>query len=119
MLTELLREIRKRPGIRLPAATLTALEAYLNGLFEGIESASAGQLPTAETVELWNGFVSYVLESYSPLPRAAGWRRAITFHSFDDASALEDFFELYERYLRERETHDATPPQTPPPEGKV
>ena len=92
---ELLRSIKKRPGMYLGTSSITRLDMLLRGY--NLARREAGIAPTEQEKE-FEGFQSWIQEKYD-IKLGQSWAKIILFYSVDEYEALEKFFELFEEYL--------------------
>ncbi|NEU71427.1 hypothetical protein PI95_002240 [Hassallia byssoidea VB512170] len=92
---EILKGIKKRPGMFLGTSSITKLDMLLRGYSLG--RREVGVPPTKPESE-FSGFQSWIEEKYG-IKTGQSWSKIILFYSIDEHEALQRFFELYEEYL--------------------
>ncbi len=91
---EILKGIKKRPGMFLGTSSITKLDMLLRGYSLGRKEV--GVTPTEPERE-FSGFQSWIQEKYG-INSGQSWSKIILFYSIDDYEALQRFFELFEEY---------------------
>ncbi|MGI8502880.1 MAG: hypothetical protein ACR2LR_17355 [Hassallia sp.] len=91
---EILKGIKKRPGMYLGTSSITRLDMLLRGY--SLSRREVGVPPTEPERE-FEGFQLWVQEKYG-IKTGQSWSKIIIFYSIDEHEALERFFELYEEY---------------------
>ncbi|MEH2095770.1 hypothetical protein [Nostoc sp.] len=97
---EILKGIRKRPGMFLGTNSITRLDMLLRGY--SLARREVGILPTEPERE-FEGFQSWVEEKYG-INSGQSWSKIILFYSVDEYEALHKFFELFEEYLNKNKS---------------
>jgi hypothetical protein len=92
---EILKGIKKRPGIFLGTNSITKLDMLLRGYSLGRKELG---VPPTEPEREFEGFQSWVEEKYG-INSGQSWSKIILFYSVDEHEALQKFFELFEEYL--------------------
>lgn len=92
---DLLKGIKKRPGMYLGTSSITKLDMLLRGC--SLARREVGIAPTNSERE-FAGFQSWLQEKYG-IKTNQSWAKIILFYSIDEQEALGKFFELYEEYL--------------------
>ncbi len=95
---EILKGIKKRPGMYLGRSSITRLDMLLRGY--GLARKEVGVPPT-EPERKFEGFQSWIQEKYG-IKTGQSWSKIILFYSVDEYEALQKFFELFEEYLNMR-----------------
>ncbi|WP_445631049.1 hypothetical protein [Nostoc sp. DSM 114167] len=93
--SEILTNIKKRPGMYLGANSITRLDMLLRGY--SLARREVGVPPTEPERE-FQGFQSWIEEKYG-ISSGESWSKIILFYSVDEHEALQKFFELFEEYL--------------------
>ncbi|MCV3212369.1 hypothetical protein OGM63_02290 [Plectonema radiosum NIES-515] len=91
---EILKGIKKRPGMFLGTSSITKLDMLLRGYSLGRKEVG---VPPTKPEREFSGFQSWVQEKYE-IKSGQSWAKIILFFSIDDYEALQRFFELYEEY---------------------
>ena len=89
-LYELLKEIKKRPGLYLGRASLERLYAFING-YKHQDSYSAVQ------TDCLDGFQKYVEKTYN-IHTDHNWASIIQFFSITEEEAFDKFYELLDEF---------------------
>ncbi|MEH2325380.1 MAG: hypothetical protein V7K32_17835 [Nostoc sp.] len=92
---EILKGIKKRPGMFLGTSSITKLDMLLRGY--SLARREVGVPPTEPERE-FECFQSWVQEKYG-INSGQSWSKIILFYSVDEHEALQRFFELFEEYL--------------------
>jgi len=92
---EILKGIKKRPGMFLGNRSITKLDMFLRGYSLGRKEVG---VPPTEPEREFEGFQSWVEEKYG-INSGQSWSKIILFYSVDEHEALQKFFELFEEYL--------------------
>jgi hypothetical protein len=92
---EILKGIKKRPGMFLGTSSITKLDMVLRGY--SLARREVG-IPPTEPEREFEGFQSWIEEKYG-INSGQSWSKIILFYSVDEHEALEKFFELFEEYL--------------------
>ncbi|MEH2281950.1 MAG: hypothetical protein V7K90_11585 [Nostoc sp.] len=92
---EILKGIKKRPGMFLGTSSITKLDMLLRGYSLGRREVG---VPPTEPEREFEGFQSWVQEKYG-INSGQSWSKIILFYSVDEHEALHKFFELFEEYL--------------------
>jgi hypothetical protein len=86
-----LDKMRKRPGMYLGEATITALSNFISGFYEGCNY----QIPDSPSFEGFNDFVG----KYYGKHTTAGWKNLILAgHYGNEAEAITQFYELLDEF---------------------
>lgn len=105
---DLLKGIKKRPGMYLGTASITRLEMLLRGC--SLARREVGIPPTKAERE-FEGFQSWIQEKYG-IKSGQSWSKIILFYSIDEQEALGKFFELFEEYLNRNKSSEANESRT-------
>ncbi|MCW5316268.1 hypothetical protein GTQ43_21350 [Nostoc sp. KVJ3] len=92
---EILKGIKKRPGMFLGTSSITKLDMLLRGYSL---ARREGGIPPTEPEREFEGFQSWIQEKYG-INSGQSWSKIILFYSVDEYEALQKFFELFEEYL--------------------
>ncbi|AFY41198.1 hypothetical protein [Nostoc sp. PCC 7107] len=92
---EILKGVKKRPGMFLGSSSITKLDMVLRGA--SLARREAGVAPT-KSEKSFEGFQSWIQEKYG-IKTGQSWAKIILFYSIDEYEALQKFFELYEEYI--------------------
>ncbi|AVH65880.1 hypothetical protein [Nostoc sp. 'Peltigera membranacea cyanobiont' N6] len=99
---EILKGIRKRPGMFLGTSSITRLDMLLRGY--SLARREVGVPPTEPERE-FEGFQSWVEDKYG-INSGQSWAKIILFYSVDEYEALHKFFELFEEYLHQNKSSE-------------
>lgn len=91
---ELLKGVKKRPGMYLGTNSVTKLDMVLRGYSLARREVD---VPPTESEREFEGFQSWVQDKYG-IKTGQSWSKIILFYSIDDYEALQRFFELFEEY---------------------
>ncbi|MEH1946877.1 MAG: hypothetical protein V7K77_07955 [Nostoc sp.] len=97
---EILKGVKKRPGMFLGTNSITRLDMLLRGY--SLARREVGVPPTEPERE-FEGFQSWVEEKYG-IKSGQSWSKIILFYSVDESEALQKFFELFEEYMNRNKT---------------
>ncbi|MFB2973041.1 hypothetical protein ACE1CD_29110 [Aerosakkonema sp. BLCC-F183] len=98
-LYNLLQRIKERPGMYLGRCSITRLSMLLMGY--SIARGDLG-LPTTEQEQEFEKFQEWIAKRYN-ITSSHGWDSIILFYSADERDALDNFFNLFEKFQnRER-----------------
>jgi hypothetical protein len=86
--------IRPRPAMYLGYRSIIALDAFVTGW-------SVGKTGDIEDGGLLQEFSKWLAQQHG-ITSSQNWARIIHFYSQDDVDALDNFFDSYDRFLRER-----------------
>ncbi|BDA68919.1 hypothetical protein RIVM261_016740 [Rivularia sp. IAM M-261] len=91
---EMIQRIKQRPGMFLGQSSITRLRSFLDGY-----TASRQDLGLSVTEEeiKFSQFQSWVQERFK-ITSSHGWDSIILFYSADEKDALNNFFELFEKF---------------------
>ena len=93
-LYEILQEIKKRPGIFLGRSSITRLRSFLDGYIAAREDLG---LPRTDQETEFNNFQDWIQKRYN-ITSSHGWDSIILFYSADERDALDNFFQLFEKF---------------------
>jgi hypothetical protein len=93
-LYDLLQRIKERPGMYLGRCSITRLSMLLMGY--GLARGELG-LPVTEQEKEFGGFQDWIQERFK-ITSNHGWDSIILFFSADERAALDNFFNLFERF---------------------
>jgi hypothetical protein len=94
-LYNLLQRIKQRPGMYLGRCSITRLRSLLDGY--GMARMELG-LPRTDQESKFDGFQEWIQKKYN-ITSSHGWDSIILFYSADEKDALNNFFELFEKFL--------------------
>ncbi|WP_375469823.1 hypothetical protein [uncultured Nostoc sp.] len=97
---DILKGIKKRPGMYLRTSPITELDMLLRGYSLSRKEVS---VPPTEPEREFEGFQSWVQEKYG-IKSGQSWSKIILFYSVDEHEALYKFFELFEEYLNKNKS---------------
>ncbi len=92
---EILKGIKKRPGMFLGTNSITRLDMVLRGTSQARREVG---IPPTDPESKFEDFKSWIEEEYK-IDSGQSWAKIILFRSMDEHEALERFFELFEEYL--------------------
>lgn len=92
---ELLSKIKKRPELYVGQRSLSLLQAYLNGWLNRDEKSVTDS-------ELIGGFQEWIQKKHN-IRSTQSWAQIILFYSISEYDALDNFFKLFDEFLKERE----------------
>lgn len=92
---ELIFKMKRRPELYIGARSLSLLQAYINGWIDRSED-------TLPDVHLIGRFQDWIEQKYN-VEASQSWANIILFYSVDERDALDNFFRLFEKFLREQE----------------
>ena len=93
-LYEMLQRIQQRPGMFLGKPSITRLKSFLDGYIASRQDLSLAT--TQEEIE-FDKFQTWVQERFQ-IESSHGWDSIILFYSADEKDALNNFFELLEKF---------------------
>ncbi|MDJ0733197.1 MAG: hypothetical protein QNJ47_03775 [Nostocaceae cyanobacterium] len=93
-LYEMLKRIQQRPGMFLGKPSITRLKSFLDGYIASRQDLSLAT--TQEEIE-FDKFQTWVQERFQ-IESSHGWDSIILFYSADEKDALNNFFELLEKF---------------------
>lgn len=93
-LYEMLERIKQRPGMFLGNCSITRLRAFLDGYMGSREDL--GLPPTQQELE-FNQFQEWIQTKFK-ITSSHGWDSIILFYSADERDALNNFFELFDKF---------------------
>ncbi len=96
-IVQLLKEIRKRPGMYIGKRSAVGLLLYLEGWMHGIGNVSDAAVMTE--------FQHWVADRFG-IATNHSWAGIITFHSEDNVEAFEEFWKLFDEYLAARSAEE-------------
>lgn len=97
-LYEMLNRIKQRPGMFLGNCSITRLRAFLDGYMGA--RADLG-LPLTQQEQEFNSFQEWIQTRFK-ITSSQGWERIILFYSSDEKNALNNFFDLFESFVNEK-----------------
>ena len=99
---EILKGIKKRPGMFLGTSSITKLDMVLRGT--SLARREVGVPPTEPERE-FEGFHLWIEEKYG-IKSGQSWSKIILFYSIDEYDGLQKFFELFEEYLNSNKSSE-------------
>lgn len=91
----LLEAIRKRPAMYLGSCYISCLKSYLDGW-------SARDFDSISDAQLMSDFQDWIVGKFK-VKTSHSWNSIILFYSQDESAALNDFFDLFDEFLSERD----------------
>jgi hypothetical protein len=95
-LYDMLQNIKQRPGMYLGKCSITRLSMLLTGY--SMARTELG-LPVTEQEKEFGGFQDWIQKRYK-ITSTHGWDSIILFYSADERDALNNFFELFEKFRK-------------------
>ena len=95
-LYQLLEKIKKRPSMYLGKAEITNLRSYISGYL--IAKRELGIIPSEQEQE-FNQFTNWIKQKFN-ISSQQSWDKIILFYSEDEKLALENFFELFNEFIK-------------------
>lgn len=95
-LYDLLQRIKQRPGMYLGRRSITRLSMLLMGY--SLARNELG-LPITKQEKEFGGFQEWIQEKFK-ITSSHGWDSIILFYSADETDALDNFFQLFEQFLK-------------------
>ncbi|MFB2923661.1 hypothetical protein [Aerosakkonema funiforme] len=93
-LYNLLARIKQRPGMYLGKCSITRMRMLLDGY--GMARSELGLPRTKQQCE-FDKFQDWIQERFK-ITSSHGWDSIILFHSADERDALDNFFNLFEKF---------------------
>ncbi|NJL61390.1 MAG: hypothetical protein HC903_05610 [Methylacidiphilales bacterium] len=93
-LYNLLQSIKKRPGMYLGKCSISRLRSFLDGYMLARQEFG---LPTTQEETDFDKFQEWIQERFK-IESSHGWDSIILFYSADERDALDNFFELVEKF---------------------
>jgi hypothetical protein len=93
-LYEMLQNIQQRPGMYLGKCSITRFRSFLDGYMASRQDLG---LPLTEQELEFEKFQDWVQERFD-IKSSQGWDSIILFYSADEKDALNNFFELFEKF---------------------
>ena len=90
-----LKKIKERPGLYLGRKSLMLLDAFLGGY-----SICCYDLEKKIEADIFDGFQEYIQQRYN-IRSTQSWAKIIDFYSLSDEEAFDNFYNLYEEFLKE------------------
>ena len=91
---KMLQNMKKRPGMYLGKCSITRLKSFLDGYIAARQDLG---FPLTEQERHFEKFQEWIQERFE-LKSSHGWDSIILFYSADEKDALNNFFELLERF---------------------
>ncbi|MBW4635363.1 MAG: hypothetical protein KME30_26765 [Iphinoe sp. HA4291-MV1] len=93
-LYEMLQSIKQYPGMYLGKSSITCLKSFLDGYTAARQDLG---LSLTEQERQFEKFQEWIQERFE-MKSSHGWDSIILFYSADEKDALNNFFELFERF---------------------
>ncbi|AFZ23136.1 hypothetical protein Cylst_0809 [Cylindrospermum stagnale PCC 7417] len=97
-LYEMLERIKQRPGMFLGNCSITRLRAFLDGYMGSREDLG---LPATQQELEFNQFQEWIQTRFK-ITSSHGWDSIILFYSADERDALNNFFELFDKFRNDQ-----------------
>lgn len=97
VLYDLIRNIQKRPAMYLGRASVSNLRTFLAGYCFARRQLGIPQTPQEQQ---FSEFPTWIQQKFN-LTSNQTWDRIVIFFSQDDRTALEQFFQLFDEFVRE------------------
>jgi hypothetical protein len=92
---DLLQKIKKRPAMYLGRHSIFSLQAYLDGYYYARRELG---VPLTEEESEFQEFQKWMRERFN-VETGQLWASILLFHSADERSAVDRFFNLFEEFL--------------------
>jgi hypothetical protein len=96
-LYNLLKKIQKRPAMYLGKNSIFSLQAFLDGYYFARREMG---IPLTEQESEFQTFLQWIREKFN-VETGQLWSSIILFHSADEKSAVERFFNLFEEFSQD------------------
>jgi hypothetical protein len=93
---QLIDRIKKRPGMYLGKPSIIRLKSFLDGYMGAREDLG---FPLTEQEEKFNYFQEWIQTRFK-ITSSHSWADSILFYSADDKEALNQFFELFDQFIK-------------------
>jgi hypothetical protein len=93
-LYEMLQRIKQRPGMFLGTCSITRFKSFLDGYMSARQDFG---LPVTEQEKQFDQFQEWIQQRFD-IKSSHAWDSIILFHSADERDALNNFFELFEKF---------------------
>jgi Trp operon repressor len=94
-LYDLLQKIKKRPAMYLGRHSIFSLQAYLDGYYYARRELG---VPLTEQESEFQEFLKWIRERFN-VETGQLWSSILLFHSTDERSAIDRFFNLFEEFI--------------------
>lgn len=94
-LYDLLQKIKKRPAMYLGRHSVFSLQAYLDGYYYARRELG---VPLTEQESEFQEFLKWIRERFN-VETGQLWSSILLFHSADERSAIDRFFNLFEEFI--------------------
>jgi Trp operon repressor len=94
-LYDLLQKIKKRPAMYLGRHSIFSLQAYLDGYYYARRELG---VPLTKQESEFQEFLKWIRERFK-VETGQLWASILLFHSADERSAVDRFFNLFEEFL--------------------
>ncbi len=92
---DLLQKIKKRPAMYLGRHSIFSLQAYLDGYYYARRELG---VPLTEQESEFQEFLKWIRERFK-VETGQLWANILLFHSADERSAVDRFFNLFEEFI--------------------
>jgi hypothetical protein len=93
---QLIDRIKKRPGMYLGKPSIIRLKAFLDGYMGARQDLG---FPLTEQEEKFNHFQEWIQTRFK-ITSSHSWADIILFYSADEKEALNQFFELFDQFIK-------------------
>ena len=98
---ELIEKIKKRPTLYINKYSLSHLKTFIEGYSFGLRQAN---ISVSKEEEDFEGFQDWIEEKYNQYS-TQHWSKIILFYSEDERDALENFFELFNEFIKQKQNN--------------
>lgn len=99
-LYELIHKIKERPGLYLGQRSITRLHAFIGGYSLAHHELD---VPSLETEHMLGEFQEWIYRRFE-IGASHSWAQIILFYAEDERDAFQQFFDLFEEFLEQRES---------------
>ena len=99
-LYDLLQKIKKRPAMYLGRHSVFSLQAYLDGYYYARRELG---VPLTEQESEFQEFLKWIRERFN-VETGQLWSSILLFHSADERSAIDRFFNLFEEFINQEKS---------------
>lgn len=98
---ELIEKIKIRPALYLNKRSLTHLKTFIDGYTFALRQA---HIPVSQEEEEFEEFQEWIEQKYNQYS-TQHWSKIILFYSEDERDALDNFFELFTEFIKQKQQH--------------